>query len=263
MANIRRLKRAAFAPAVLAALALVPCVRAQITESPKTIGPGSVFVRMDAISFGIQPDTSAPNQYRALAVGTTIVSAGITDSLDFEFGTQLFLRDTFSAAGADQTHSGIGDISLRTKWTFWRDTSSNAAAAVVPYVMLPTHSSAVGNNSVQGGLILPWAADIGAGTRAAAMIEWDELRNVANTRYDTRWYGSALLQWDLGGKVGAYAEATVSASTAGSSAYSGTLGGGATLAVSKNFQWDYEISRVLGRGRNQWSQVLRFRWKVL
>lgn len=244
-------------------MALAPGLRAQITESPKTLGPGSVLMRMDAISLGIEPDTSAPNQYRALALGTTLVSAGITDSVDFEVGTQLFLQDTVSKSGVDETHSGIGDVSLRAKWAFLRDPSSNEEAALIPYVMLPTHSSAVGNNSVQGGLILPWERALATGLKAGAMIEWDELRNVSNTRYDTRWYGSALVQWDLGGKIGAYAETTVSASTAGSSSYTGTVGGGATLSVSGNFQWDYEVSRVLGPGRNQWTQELRFRWKIL
>jgi hypothetical protein len=220
-------------------------------------------MRMDAISFGIAPDTTAPNQYRALALGTTIVSAGLTNSVDMEVGAQLFLRNTFSTNGSDHTDSGIGDVDLRTKWTFWRDPSTGQAAAIVPYVMLPTNSSAVGNNSVEGGLILPWSMDIAAGAKAAAMVEWDEFRNVANTRYDSRWYGSAYLKWDLGSTLGAYAEATLSDSTAGSSTFAGTVGGGATLSISKSFVWDLEFSRVLGSGRSAWAEVLRFRWKIL
>ena len=238
-------------------------LQAQVTETPATIGPGSVFMRMDAISLGVEPDSAAPNQYRALALGTTLVSVGLTDSLDIETGTQLFLRDTFNSSGNVETDSGIGDFTIRTKWTFWKDPSSGEEAAVIPYVMVPVNSSAVGNNSVEGGLIVPWSRDLGAGLKAEAMAEWDEFRNVSNTRYDSRWFGSAAAQWDLGGRVGAYAEATVSLSTAGSSSDDATLGGGATLSVSKNFQWDYEVSRVIGSGRNQWTQVLRFRWKIL
>jgi hypothetical protein len=105
--------------------------------------------------------------------------------------------------------------------------------------------------------------DVAAGTKAAAMIEWDELRNVANTRYDTRVYGSAYLKWQLGSTLGAYAETTLSDSTEGSSTFTGTLGGGATLAVSHAFEWDLEVSRVLGSGRSSWTEVLRFRWKIL
>jgi hypothetical protein len=246
-----------------AALAPAPRLLAQVTETTQTIAPGGVEMRMDAISLGVDPDTTAPNQYRLLAVGTTLISAGLLDNWDAEVGTQLFLRNTYTVGGEDETESGIGDVSLRTKWTFWRDPSSGQALAIVPYVMVPTDSKAVGNSSVEGGVILPWSMDIAAGAKAAAMFEWDELRNVADTRYDTRWYGSAYLKWELGSTLGAYVETTLSDSTAGSGTAEATIGAGATLSVSKSFIWDFEVSRVAGSGRSAWSEVLRFRWKIL
>jgi hypothetical protein len=253
-------------PALAAALIALACaagLRAQVTEVPQTIEPGGVLMRMDAISLGIQPDTSAPNQYKALGLGTTLVSAGLTSTVDLEVGTQLFIRDTFSESGSDHTESGIGDVLLQPKWTFWRDPSSGQAAAVIPYVQLPTDSKAVGNDSLEYGVIVPWSMDIAPGVKAAAMAEWDELRNVANTRYDTRLYGSAYIKWDLQGRLSAYAEATLSDSTAGSSTFAGTVGAGATLATSKFFEWDFEASKVLGPGRSAWAEVIRFRWRIL
>jgi hypothetical protein len=191
-------------------------------------------MRMDAISFGLQPEAAAPNEYRALALGTAIVSAGITDTFDFEAGAQLFLRDTFTSSGSDHTDSGIGDVSLRVKWTFWKDPSSGEAAAVIPYVLVPTNSSAVaGSNYTQGGIIVPWTLVSAAGFKAGAMVEWDELRNEANTRYDTRWYGSAYAQWDLAHTVGVYGEATASAPRRARRRTRRTIGGGATLSVSE------------------------------
>jgi hypothetical protein len=263
MPDTRRSICPPFLGALLLALAFAPLLRSQVTETTQTIEPGGILLRVDAISLGINPDTSAPNQYKALALGTTILSAGLSNTVDLEFGTQFFLRDTFSQSGTDQTESGIGDVMIRPKWTFWRDPSSGQAAAIIPFVTLPTNSKAVGNDSVEGGVILPWSMDIAAGTKAAAMFEWDELRNVANTRYDTRWYGSAYLKWQLGTTLSAYAETTLSDSTAGSSTFAGTVGGGATLAVSHAFEWDLEVSKVLGPGRNAWTEVLRFRWKIL
>jgi hypothetical protein len=251
------------APLTLALLALPLALRAQVTEVPQTIEPGHVLMRMDAFSFGIVPDTSAPNQYKALALGTTLVSAGVTSTVDFEAGAQLFLRDTFNQAGSSHTDSGIGDLSLRVKWTFWSDPSSGEAAAVIPYILVPTNSSAVGNDSTQGGIIVPWAFASSTGLKAGAMVEWDFLRNEANTRYDTRWLASAYARWDLGKTFGAYGEVTASASTEGTSSDVGTIGAGATLDLSGNFQWDFEESRVLGQGRNAWTEVLRFRWKIL
>jgi len=249
--------------AFLAAGACAPVLRAQVTEPTETIEPGAVLLRMDAISVGIRPDSVAPNQYRTVAVGTTIVATGLTSTVDLEFGAQLFLQDTFATDGMSHTEDGIGDITLRPKWTFFRDPSTGQAAAIVPYVLVPTDSKAVGNNSVQGGVILPWSMDIAAGTKAAAMVEWDEFRNVANTRYDTRWYGSAYIKWNLGRTLGAYVETTLSDSTAGSSTFAGTVGGGATLSLSKDFTWDFEAAKVLGPGRSAWTEVLRFSWKLL
>lgn len=263
MPTSRRLIPASIATALLAAAACAPRSMAQATEPTQTIDPGAILIRMDAISLGIRPDAVAPNQYKSLAVGTTIVSTGLTSTVDLEVGTQLFLQDTFSTGGSSHTESGIGDVTLRPKWTFWRDPSTGQAAAIVPYVLLPTDSKAVGNNSVQGGVILPWSMDIAAGTKAAAMVEWDELRNVANTRYDTRWYGTAYIKWDLGKTLGAYAETTLSDSTAGSSTFAGTVGAGATLSVSRTFTWDFEVSKVLGPGRSAWTEVLRFNWRIL
>jgi hypothetical protein len=264
MRSLPRLTPALLVPVIVGALALAPRLRAQVTELPQTIEPGGLLLREDAISLGTDPNTTAPNQYKQVAVGTTLVSAGITDSLDFEVGAQLFLQNTYTASdGTDQTHSGIGDVTLRPKWTFWKDPASGQAAAIIPYVMLPTHSAAVGNSSVEGGLILPWSMDIAAGTKAAAMIEWDEFRNISNTRYDTRWYGSAYLKWELGKTLGAYVETTLSDSTAGSNSASGTLGAGATLSLSKTFEWDLEVSRVVGSGRSTWAEDLRFRWHLL
>jgi hypothetical protein len=243
--------------------ASAPFLRSQVTETTQTIEPGGLVLRMDAISLGVDPDTSAPNQYRLLALGTTIVSAGLTDNWDVEFGTQLFLQKTFQTNGSDHTDSGIGDVTFRTKWTFWKDPSSSQAAAFVPYVSIPTGSTAIGTRSVEGGFIVPWSMDIAAGAKAAVMFEWDELRNVADTRYDTRWYASGYLKWELGSTLGAYTEATLSDSTAGSDTATGTFGGGATLSVSKSFIWDLEVSRVLGSGRSAWTEVLRFKWKIL
>lgn len=249
--------------AALAVLAAAPTLRAQVTEVPETIAPGHVLMRMDALSLGMDPDSAEPNQYRALAVGTALVSAGLTDTFDFEAGAQLFLRNTYATGGSDHTDSGIGDVSLRTKWTFWSDPSTGEAAAVIPYVLVPTNSSAVGNNYTQGGIIIPWSMKVPAGFKAGAMVEWDELRNVANTRYDTRWFASAYAQWSFRDTLGIYGEATASASTEGAASDIGTVGAGATLNVSGNFQWDFEESRVIGPGRNQWTEVLRFRWKIL
>jgi hypothetical protein len=145
---------------------------------------------------------------------------------------------------------------------FWQSSGQTDSLALIPYVTLPTRNQVGGSSHTEGGLIIPWETQLAPGLKAAAMAEVDELRNVADTRYDTRLYGSGLLQFNLLGKLGVYGEATFGSSTGGSSSSWGTLNAGATLSASNNFQWDYEIGRLIGPSATQWTQTLRFRWKL-
>lgn len=249
--------------ALAACLALAAPASAQVTETPQTMDPGSVLMKMDAISFGLAPDTDAPNQYKATLVGNTLFYAGLTSTVDVEAGFQLFVHDSFTLNHNEQTQSGLGSFTIRPKWMFWSDAASGQSAAVMPYIIVPTNQSITGTKSVQGGVIVPYAVTLGAGATAAAMVELDELRNLADTRYDSHLYASGVVKWSLGETVSAYGEATLQGSTGGSETDLGTLGAGATLSLSKNFEWDFEVSKVLGQGRNAWAEVLRFRWKLL
>ena len=256
-------RRTALGTLALVFMALMPFpALGQVTETPTTMDPGSVQMRVDALSLGIKPDTSAPNQFKAVGVGWALVSAGLTKTVDVELGAQLFVHDTYQYQGLNQTHSGVGDVSFRSKWTFWSDPTLEQSAAVIPYVQVPTNSGGVGNGRIQGGLIVPWAMTVTPGLTGGAMLEWDQLRNAADTRYESRFYASGVLRLEVAQTLSAYSEATVSVSTAGSSTYSGLLGGGATLALSKTFQWDFEIGKVIGHSTSAWQETLRFTWRL-
>ena len=244
-------------------LGLIPSIAwGQVTETPVTMGPGNVQLRVDALSLGIKPDSSAPNEVKAVGLGWALLSAGLTQTVDFQVGAQAFVHDTYQVKGMNETHSGIGDVSLRSKWTFWTDPTLEQSAAVIPYVQIPTNSGGVSNGRVQGGVIVPWAMTVAQGVTGGAMAEWDQLRNAADTRYDSRFYASGVLRIDVAQTVSAYAEATASLSTAGSSTDGGLLAAGATLSLSKNFLWDFEVGKVLGHSATGWQETLRFQWRL-
>src|SRR5260370_734777 len=124
-----RARRGPGALVFLAAGAALP-LAAQVTDTPQTIAPGKFFVRMDAVSVGVNRDTTEPNTYTALGLASTILSTGLTRDLDVQAGVQLFVRQTYQFHGTRTTHSGLGDMTFRTKWMFWRDSAIGAAAAV-------------------------------------------------------------------------------------------------------------------------------------
>lgn len=244
----------------LLAAAAAP-VAAQVTETPDTIAPGKFFMRMDAVSLSFNRDESGPNKFSALGLATTILSTGLTRDVDVQVGLQFFLRETYEFRGASARRSGLGDVTVRTKWTYLRNEKLGAAAAVIPFIKVPTSTGGVGNNQVEGGIIFPWAMSLGTGTVAGAMAEWDLLRNDANEGYDSRWFTSAFLRQNIIGPWGAYAEATFGVSSATSSSFAGSLGGGATWDFSKTLQFDYGVSRGVGGRATEWVHALRVRWE--
>lgn len=249
---------------LLGALALLSVglasLRAQVTDTPQTIEPGKFFLRMDAVTVGVNRDSTEPNRYTALGLASSMLSIGMTRNVDVQFGAQFFVRQTYQYRGTNSSRSGWGDTSFRTKWTFWRSGQGDAAAAVIPYVKIPSKATGIGNNHMEGGVIVPWAMQLGPGSEAGAMFQWDQLRNDANNGYDSRWFVSGFARQHIVGGFGAYAEATIAVSSASSSSFAGTVGGGMTFDFSKLFQLDYGLSRGLGGRATDWTGVVRLRW---
>ncbi len=227
-----------------------------------TIAPGHFLVRMDALNLKFEDKASQPvdTRYSAVALGETFVTTGLTDRLDLQLGVELFLRARLKTAGGTTSHSGIGDVYVRPKWTFWSDAGLQAMAAVMPYVKLPTNSGGVDNHAAEGGIIVPWSMALDRGYRAGAMAEWAVVRNDADNGYDSRWDASFVLQGDVTPAVGLYVESTLALTSAGLSRTALAAGGGLTIESTRRLQLDLACYAGLTRAAADWNPVVRLRW---
>jgi hypothetical protein len=245
-------------PHLLSGLALLLAAvssEAQITEWPTTVKPGRFLLEMDAISLTL--DKEPGYKYSIFGAASTFLSTGLTENWDVQFGAELFFSQKIETSGFTERNSGVGNIYVRTKWRFYD--SGDSAVAIIPYVKLPTSSAAFGNDSVEGGIILPWTTVLPGEFNLYAMAELDFLRNDADNGYDSYWYFSAALRRELTKRIGIYGEATLGKSSGGGSA-EGQLGGGVTLAVSDEIWWDYAMYKGISKGAADWTHVLRLNW---
>jgi hypothetical protein len=231
-----------------------------VTESPFTVAPGSLRVEMDGLRLSLDREDGTGATYNALAVASTFVTAGLAEAVDVQIGADLFLRERVEYRGSRDSSSGLGDLSMRMKWTVWRDAKRGAGLAVMPYVKLPAGSGAVGTDAVEGGVIVPWAAGLPGGVVSGAMFRWDVVRNDAENGYDSRWLATGYLQRNLTRALALYGETTLQAASTGASSTAGTLGVGALLQVTRRLQLDYELQRGLNRRAAAWTHVLRVNW---
>jgi hypothetical protein len=232
--------------------------RAQITEVPETVKPGKFLLEIDAITF--DQDRTGHGKYSLLGMATTLVTAGLTPSVDLQACFQFFARSTYQDRAFRDTRTGLGDLSVRMKWTFWRGGESGAAAAAIPYVKLPTNTDGIGNNAMEGGIIFPWGMVLPGEILVGAMTQWDVVRNADDDGYDSRWSASAYAHRSLSRKIGLYGEATTGVSSDTRSTFAGSIGGGVTLTVAENVMWDYEISRGVGGRATDWKHAVRLNW---
>ena len=222
--------------------------RPDLTESPFTVDAGWWQLEMDLFSYTRDHDTSGGGDVKASALSFANINLklGLTSNIDlqtvFEPYTRVRLHDRIS--GARESRSGFGDITSRLKINFWGNDGGDSAFGLMPFVKWPTNQHGLGNKSVEGGLIVPYAHNLPGGWDLGAMTEIDIVRNESDNGYTTEWVNSVTVGHDIAGKLGGYLElATVLTHGADIA----TFDVGLTYGVSKHVQFDLGANIGLSR----------------
>lgn len=229
--------------------------RAQYTEIPETVAPGRFLLEMDALSLRL--DREGRDKLTAIGAASTFVTAGLTPDWDVQLGAQFFVSQRITTAGLTDRRSGVGDVYVRTKWRFLDDRLTGTSAALIPFVKIPTNSGGVGNDSVEGGVIVPVRTALPGGLDFAAMAGLDLRRNDADDGYDSYWYSSAKLGFSLTRSLSLYGEASL-AKSSGGAPWEGSMGAGVLLFLREQLWWDFALYRGLLRGATDWNPIVRF-----
>lgn len=249
-----------FRGAVLALLAGALPLMAQVTEDPEVIGPGKLLFEFDGVRLGVDRDHATGAKLNSLAVGSTLMSLGLTSRIDLQLGVDLYLRQSLSSKGLKYTSSGLGDVTVRTKWLVWDDEPTGQNLALIPYVKLPSNTGGVGNHSVEGGLLVPWTRSKGD-TTFGAMAAVDVLRNDRDTGYEAAWQGSAFVSHKLFKPLAVYGEALLAIPPTGLSGWQASGGVGLKLEVSKHLALEYELIRGFNDRATDLLHYFRFDWR--
>jgi hypothetical protein len=102
--------------------------------------------------------------------------------------------------------SGFGDVTSRVKWNLWGNDGGPTALAVMPFVKIPTSQDGIGNNSLEGGIILPLAVELPLGLSLGLMTEFDVARDMDSPNYHPEFINTITLGHDLVGNLGGYLE---------------------------------------------------------
>ena len=171
------------------------------TEAPITVDAGHFQHETDLLNVAI--DSAGGDTDVSLLAFAPNLKLGLTNDIDIQFVMESF---TYSQSAGRKTSSGNGDLTTRLKVNMWGNDSGSSALALMPYVKVPLNRGEVGNNDVEGGLIIPFAFALTETTGVGLMTQYDLVSDEDDGGYDVQFVNSATIGTDLSDDFGGYIE---------------------------------------------------------
>lgn len=230
------------------------------TESPYTVDAGHMQVEMDFAAFTYDrhnPDRT-DTRVESWSFGAVNLKFGLLNSVDFQVVIEPWstTRTVEQPGGSRARNDGFGDITLRTKINLWGNDGGSTALGLMPFVKLPTNEDEIGNDAVEGGLIIPLAVELPGGWGMGVMTEVDFAEDGGGDGYHAEWINSVTFSHDITEKLGGYVEFFSTVSNEPHAPWIGTLDLGLTYAVTDNVQLDTGVNFGLTRAADDVSTFL-------
>ncbi|HUF62792.1 MAG TPA: transporter [Verrucomicrobiales bacterium] len=215
--------------------------RPDATESPITVEPGRIQIESSLWSY--TQDRAEGIRFESWTFGETNLKFGVTSRSDLQLVLTPYVYEREKQAGRVHEAEGFGDLELRFKWNLWGNDAGETAAALFPYVKIPS-GTAVSNGEWEGGLILPFSWDLSERCALGLQIQIDRAFDEDEGHYWSFGH-SAVLGFALTGRLGCFVEYAGSASDL---PYQAFASGGFTFRIGENMQWD--IGTLAGLNRH-------------
>ncbi|HYA66992.1 MAG TPA: transporter [Burkholderiaceae bacterium] len=221
----------------------VPEMRAFSTDrppkanSPYTVDAGHFQYETDLAVFGHGNNDGIRTQ--SWTVFDPTLKLGLTNTIDAELQVTPYESVATTSAGSTTTIAGVGDTFARVKVNLLGDDGGDVAAALIPYLKLPTARSGLGNDKVEGGLIVPISMNAPAGFTVIVMPEGDYLKDANDSGYHAVFDFLVNVSHPLSDRWTVYTEVFTSQPFDGSDKPSYSLDGAFTFTPVANLQLDF------------------------
>jgi len=237
------------------------------TESAYTVDAGHFQFEMDLVSYAYDKERAGGVTTRvdAWAIAPINLKMGLCNQTDLQIILESwnYVRTKASGPGgsARQHQRGFGDITTRLKYNFWGNDGGKTAFAAMPFVKLPTNQDELGNNSVEGGIILPLAVELPRGFGMGLMTEFDFNRDAAGDGHHTEFINTITLSRDIVGNLGGYVEFFSLVSAEGESDWVGTVDLGLTYGLTEDIQLDAGVNIGVTKSADDVNPFVGLSWR--
>jgi len=206
------------------------------TESPFTVPKGRWQLEADAFSFRLDEHgtDAAVARTTGWSVAAVNLKLGITERFDLQFVLPAWSeQEQKFTDGHRERARGWSDLTIRAKLNLFGNDSGGMAMALMPFLSLPTAGGAFGSDSVEAGLIVPFAMELGGGWGLGAMLQGDLRRE--DRRPTFAGIASVTVSHDITERLGGYLEWWNEWTRPG---WTSTFDAGLTFRITPNVQLD-------------------------
>jgi hypothetical protein len=219
------------------------------TESAYTVDAGHYQIEMSLFDFSRDRRNAEHDGSRAdtYTYGSTNFKMGVLNNVDLQFVFDPYIIERSRERNEDgeifhETRQGMGDLTTRVKINLWGNDGGKTALALMPYVKIPTNQENLGNNDVEGGLIIPLSVSLPLGWDMGVMTQLDIVREEGKRRYHTEFFNTITFGHRIIGNLNGYAEFAAQVDTRNASRWAGQVDAGLTYGLTDDIQLDIGVN---------------------
>ena len=211
--------------------------RPDVTESAMTVDAGHFQAELSLVEW--THDEEGGVESDQIVVMPWNFKLGILNNADLQFVVDPYINTRVKVrGGGSERVDGLGDVQLRAKFNLWGNDGGETALALMPFIKFPTAGDDLGNDHVEGGLIVPFSMGLPSGFELAGMVEFDILRDEANEDYGWGILHTISLSKDLTENLGGFVEYIGFVPSDLGIGYQAAVGAGVTYALNSDVQLD-------------------------
>lgn len=234
------------------------------TDSPFTVDAGHFQVEMDFANYTHDREETRNGKIRVdgFQIAPVNVKAGVLNNTDVQLVLNPYQweRTKNEKNGSVERNAGFGDIVPRAKINLMGNDGGFFALGLIPFIKLPTNQDHLGNNSVEGGLGIPYAVDI-PNWDIGFQTTFSANRDEAGQGHHAEFANSVSIGHKLIGNLSLSGEFFSNVSTERGSDWVGTVDTWLTYQINENMRFDGGVYIGVTRAADDLHSWIGMTWR--